>query len=60
MKLKIRLIKSRIGMLPKHRKVLDALGLKKMGKSVIKPDNLPIRGMIKKVSYCLDVEEVNA
>ncbi len=56
--LKIKLIKSRIGMMTKHTKILDSLGLKKMGKTVIKPNNAAIKGMIKKISYCLEVEEI--
>lgn len=59
MNLKIKLIKSRIGMKHKHTKILDALCLKKIGQEVTKPDNLPIKGMIRKVSYCLNVEEVS-
>jgi len=55
--LKIRLIKSRIGIIPKHRKILDSLALRKIGRIVIKPDNPAIRGMIKRVSYCLEVED---
>ncbi|MEW6681072.1 MAG: 50S ribosomal protein L30 [bacterium] len=58
--LKIKLIKSRIGIIPKHKKTLDALGLRKMGKVVVKPDNPAIQGMIRHVSYCLNVEELNA
>ncbi|MDI6751314.1 MAG: 50S ribosomal protein L30 [bacterium] len=58
MKLKIRLIKSGYGRIPKHRKTLMALGLTKMGRDVVKPDNPMVRGMIGKVAYLLKVEEV--
>ncbi|HAV43110.1 TPA: 50S ribosomal protein L30 [bacterium] len=56
-KLKITLKKSRIGRIPKHRKTLDALGLRKMGQSVIRTDNPQIQGMIRQVNYLLEVEE---
>jgi large subunit ribosomal protein L30 len=58
MKLKIRLIKSGYGRIPKHRKTLTALGLTKMGREVIMPDNPCLRGMIDKVAYLVKVEEV--
>jgi len=56
--LKITLVKSTIGRIPKHRKTIEALGLKKLNKSVIKQDNPATRGMIKQVSYMIKVEEV--
>ena len=37
--LKITLVKSTIGAIPKHRKTVEALGLKKRGRSVEMPDN---------------------
>ncbi len=57
-KLKITLVKSPIGAIPKHRKTVKALGLNKMLKTVEKPDNPAIRGMIQQVGYMLKVEEV--
>ncbi len=58
MKLKIRLIKSGHGRIPKHRKTLMALGLTKIGRDVVMPDNPAVRGMIGKEAYLLKVEEV--
>jgi large subunit ribosomal protein L30 len=58
MSLKITLKKSTIGAVPKHRKTVEALGLRKPNTSVVKEDNAAIRGMIKQVSYLLKVEEV--
>lgn len=55
--LKITLVKSPIGAVPKHRLTIEALGLKKMHKTVILPDNAATQGMIKQVSYMLKVEE---
>ena len=45
-KLKITLVKSTIGAIPKHRKTVEALGLRKLYKSVEMPDNPSVRGMI--------------
>ena len=55
--LKITLVKSTIGAVPKHKKTIEALGLKKIGKSVILPDNAATRGQIQQVGYLLKVEE---
>ena len=56
-KLKITLIKSPIGAVPKHRATIVAMGLTKMHKTVIMPDNASTRGMIQQVGYMLKVEE---
>ncbi len=56
-KLKITLVKSPIGAVPKHRATVRALGLTKMHKTVEMPDNAAIRGMIAQVSYMVKVEE---
>ena len=56
-KLKITLVKSPIGAIPKHRATVEALGLRKMHKTVEMPDNAAIRGMIAQVSYMVKVEE---
>ncbi len=56
--LKITLVKSPIGAIPKHRKTVEALGLTKMHKTVVQPDNPAIRGMIWHVRHLVKVEEV--
>ena len=56
-KLKITLVKSPIGAFPKHRKTVEALGLKKMQKTVELPDNAAVRGMIQQVRHLVKVEE---
>ena len=56
--LKITLIKSVIGTKPKQRLNVTALGLGKTNSSVIQKDNPAIRGMIRKVSHLVKVEEV--
>ena len=48
-KLKITLVKSPIGAVPKQRATIEALGLKKMHKTVDMPYNGAVRGMIQNV-----------
>jgi large subunit ribosomal protein L30 len=57
-KLKITLVKSTIGAIPKHVKTVEALGLKKVNKTVEMPDNAAIRGMINQVRHLVKVEEI--
>ena len=56
--LRITLVKSTIGAVPKHKKTVEALGLKKLHKTVELPDNAATRGMIKQVQHLVKVEEV--
>ncbi|WP_425539772.1 50S ribosomal protein L30 [Microaceticoccus formicicus] len=56
--LRIKLIRSNIGRIEKHKKTVEALGLKKIGQVVEKPDNPQIRGMIDTVRFMLEVEEI--
>lgn len=56
--LKITLKKSKIGRTQNQLANLKALGLNKVGTSVVKEDNPQIRGMIDKVVFMLDVEEI--
>jgi large subunit ribosomal protein L30 len=56
-KLKITLKRSRIGRLPKQRKVLDGLGLRRIRQVVEREDTPAVRGMVEKVKFMLDVEE---
>ena len=55
--LKITLVKSTIGAVPKHKKTIEDLGLTKMHKTVELPDNAATRGMIKQVQHLVKVEE---
>jgi large subunit ribosomal protein L30 len=56
--LKITLTKSTIGASPKQRKVVEALGLRKMHQSVELIDSPVTRGAVEKVSHLLTVEEL--
>ena len=59
MKLKITLIKSPIASLPKHKATVAAMGLKKVGQTVLQPDNACVRGQIFAGKHMVKVEEVN-
>lgn len=56
--LKITLKKSCNGRLEKHKKTIEALGLKRIRHSVTVKETPQIAGMIRKVDYLLDVEEI--
>lgn len=57
-KLKITLVKSPIGAIPKQRATVEALGLKKLQKTVELPDNAAVRGMIQNVRHLVKVEDI--
>ena len=57
-KLKITLVKSPIGAVPKQKATVVALGLNKMHKTVELPDNGAVRGMIQNVRHLVKVEEI--
>ena len=56
--LKITLVKSTIGAIPKHRKTVQALGLNKLHSTVEQQDNAAIRGMLNQVKHLVKVEEI--
>ncbi|MCR4690325.1 MAG: 50S ribosomal protein L30 [Lachnospiraceae bacterium] len=55
--IKVTLVKSPIGAIPKHKRTVEALGLKKMHKTVELPDNAATRGMVEQVRHLVKVEE---
>lgn len=57
-KLKITMKGSRIGRSKAQRKVLDGLGLKRRHQVVERMDTPAIRGMVNKVAFMLDVQEI--
>ena len=57
-KVKVTLVKSPIGAIPKHRATVAALGLKKLNNSVELPNNDATMGMVKQVQHLVKVEEV--
>ena len=58
MKIRIKLIRSVIGSLPKQRATVRALGLGKISSSVEHEANPAILGMVKVVSHLVSVEEI--
>ena len=64
--IKITLVKSTIGAIPKHKRTVQALGLNKTNSSVIQQDNAAIRGMLQqpaeaiKVPVSVPVQAANA
>jgi len=58
-KMKVILVKSTIGAIPKHKKTVEALGLRKINSSNIHEDNVAIRGMVEQVRHLVKVEEIN-
>ncbi len=59
-KLKITQVKSTICRSGKQKRTIEALGIKKMNRTVIQDDNSVIRGMVNKVCHLVNVEEVEA
>lgn len=57
-KLNVTLVKSTIGAIPKHRKTIEALGLRKLNSVVVHEDNAAIRGMLHHVQHLVKVEEI--
>ena len=55
--IKVTLVKSPIGAIPKQRATVKALGLKKVHHTVELPDNEAVRGMIWHVRHLVEVEE---
>jgi large subunit ribosomal protein L30 len=55
--LKITQRKSAIGQSPAQRGTLRALGLRKIGHSVVRPDTPDIRGMIGRIRHLVTAEE---
>ena len=58
-KIKVTLVRSTIGAIPKHKKTVEALGLRKINSFNIHEDNAAIRGMVDQVKHLVKVEEVN-
>ena len=55
--LKVTLVTSPISAKPKHRATVEALGLRKLNKTVELPNNAATLGMVKQVQHLVKVEE---
>lgn len=56
--LKVTLMKSTVGATPHQKKVVEALGLRKIRQTVELPDSPQTRGAVTKVIHLLKVEEL--
>ncbi len=57
MKYEVTLVKSLIGRKPNQVATAKALGLTKIGKTVVKEDNDAVRGMIKTIEHLVKIVE---
>ncbi len=57
MQLKITLKKSLIGSTKRQKQTAYMLGLRKLGRTVVQPDNPSVRGMVTKLLHLVEVEE---
>ncbi len=56
-KLRVTYSKSAIGYNKEQKRTIAALGLRKLGQTVEKPDTPAVRGMIARVNHLVKVEE---
>ena len=56
--LTIKLTKSPIGFEKTQKETAAALGLRKVGATIVRPDNASVRGMIFKIKHLVAVEDV--
>ncbi len=54
-RIKVTLLKSTIGRLPKHQATVKGLGLRRIGHVVELEDTPEVRGMVNKVNYMVSV-----
>jgi large subunit ribosomal protein L30 len=59
-RIKITLVRSPIACKPEHRRTVEALGLRRLGASVEKAGSPAVLGMVRSISYLLDVEEIRS
>ena len=57
-KVRVTLVKRTIGASPAQKKVVEALGLRKIRQSVELPNTPQTRGAVAKVSHLLTMEEI--
>ena len=56
-KIKIKLVKSLIGRIPKHIQIAKQLGLRKINSEVVHQDTPSIRGLVNAIYYLVNIEE---
>ena len=55
--MKITLVKSLIGVLPKHKATAESLGLKRPGDTIEVAENAAINGKVTAISHLIKVEK---
>jgi large subunit ribosomal protein L30 len=55
--LRITWVKSSIGYAQGQKATIRALGLRRLGQSVVRPDNPAVRGMVQKVIHLVEIDE---
>lgn len=55
--LRITWVKSSIGYAQDQKATIRALGLRRLGQSVVRPDNPSIRGMVQKVIHLVEMDQ---
>jgi len=58
-KLRLTYVKSSIGYSQRQKGTIRALGLRRLGDTVVQADTPVIRGMVNKVGHMLSVEEIS-
>ena len=58
MKIRIKLVRSTIGALPKQRATVRSLGLRKIGSVTEQEASPAVLGMVKVVSHLVSVQEI--
>ncbi len=57
-RVKVTLVRSLIGQVPKNRNIATSMGLRKIGQSVELPNNDATKGQVRLISHLVKVEEV--
>ncbi|MCU0483642.1 MAG: 50S ribosomal protein L30 [Chloroflexi bacterium] len=57
-RLRVTQVKSIIGHIERNRATIRALGLHRIGDTVVVPDNQATRGMVRQVRFLVSVEEL--
>lgn len=55
---RITYVKSSIGYAERQKRTVRSLGLRRLGDSVVQPDNAAVRGMVRAVQHLVAVESV--
>ncbi|NLT42631.1 MAG: 50S ribosomal protein L30 [Anaerolineae bacterium] len=53
----LRLVRSPIGSLERHKRTVRALGLRKLGQEVERADEASVRGMVASVTHLVEIVE---